>query len=468
MRRAYGVAVSGIVCLLLAGCGGGVQQVQPRRNTPSITGGYGYSGATAAVETRPAKEVQVVEANYYGHRALKMTNGIVTIVAVPDLGGRIMEYKIGSKPLLWVNLAEVQRAGGRAPAQPQPGERAWHNYGGYKVWPAPQDRWGGPPDPPGSRLDGGAWVGRIVKPRGEVGQIELTSPADTAVTGLQIIRRVTMYTKTTHVRVEETFKNVSDREVQWSIWTIAQVPGSLSPEEKFSEDARIFFPLNPKSCFTGGYRSIIDRPSDQWRTIDGGIMEVSYKHELGKIGADSTGGWIAYVDDRHDFAFVQRFQVQPDAQYPDGGCTVEVFTSDKLAYMEVEVLSPLHKIASGEQVSFATDWYATRVPGPIRDVTDVVAVSEPVRVNAEGKALVLSGTFGVYAPGAVKIRLLDASGKPTGQAVEKAVSPTQVVSLKQALDASPKAPDTVEVELESGGQSVPIATVKVSGRGKQG
>ncbi|MBC7287846.1 MAG: hypothetical protein H5T86_07340, partial [Armatimonadetes bacterium] len=459
----YLVSVTGIVAVVITGCGGGVEQAQPRRSAPAITGGYGYGGAVAGAEARPADQVQVLEANYYGRRALKMTNGLVTVVAVPELGGRIMEYKIGSKPLLWVNMAELQQAG---KAKSGESERVWRNWGGYKVWPAPQERWGGPPDPPGSQLDGGSWVGRIVKPRGEEGQIELVSPADTSVTGLQITRRVTMYKGTTRVKIDETFKNTTSHDIRWSIWAIAQVPGSLSAEERFSQDARIYFPLNPTSRFTGGYRSIISRPSNQWRVLNGGIVEVSYQHELAKIGADSTAGWLAYVDDRHDWAFIQRFNVEPGAEYPDGGCTTEVFTSDNLPYMEAEVLSPLYTIRPGEEATFSLDWYACRVSGPIREVSEIAALHEPPALSRKDSSLLLTGSLGVFAPGTLRVTPLDAAGKATSKPLDKTVSPTEIVSLKETIPAQDKAPARVSVELERDGKPSPIASISVNAEAK--
>lgn len=450
-----------------AGCGGGVEQAQPRRAVPSITGGAEYGYGTSPASARPADQVQALEANYYGHQALKMTNGLVTIVAVPEFGGRIMEYKIGAKPLLWVNLAEVkaslptERMSGPA-AKRASGQRAWRNWGGYKVWPAPQERWQGPPDPPGSMLDGGRWVGRIVKPRGKVAEIELVSPADETVTGLQITRRVSMEVGSTHVRVEEIFKNVSGRAIEWSIWDVTQVPGSLAPDERFSEDARIYFPLNPDSRFAGGYRSLIDRQTSQWRTLDGNLLEVAYNHELGKIGADSTAGWIAYVDGRHQWAFVKRFTVEPTATYPDGGCTVEVFTSDALAYMEMEVLSPLRKLEPGEEMRFTEDWYATRLGAPIRDTSDVAAFTEPLRVEEKDGKRVVVGMLGVFAPGKLLIQPVKADGKPAGKAIEKAVSPVQLVRLSEVIEGAGEVA-RVGVSLRTGEETWQIATLSAAG-----
>ncbi|MCD6352084.1 MAG: DUF4380 domain-containing protein [Armatimonadetes bacterium] len=447
--------------LVVAGCGGGVEQAQPRSSVPSITGGYGYGGSVSAQQVKPSAQVQVTEADFLGHRALKMTNGLVTVVAVPDLGGRIMRYDLGPKPFLWVNTAEVQSAPSAGPKATPPaaapgGKRVWHNYGGYKVWPAPQSRWHGPPDPSGSQLDGGHWVGRIVKPRGDVGEIELVSPADKTVTGLQITRRVTLRVGSTELTVTETFKNVGARPVEWSIWDVTQVPGELSPGEGPTEDARVYIPLNPSSSFDGGFKELLAGGSGQWRRLDDGLLQVSYAGKLGKIGADSTAGWIAYSDARDDWAFVKRFDVTPGATYPDGGCTVEVFTSGELHYLEVEVLGPLTRLAPGKQTSFTEHWYAARVGAPIRQVTDGAVIAQPLTLQKKKGKLHLVGSVGVFQPGKLDILLLDQGGKPVGTPISIAASPVEKLALDRELSAPAEAA-AVKVKLTAGQSSWQLA-----------
>jgi hypothetical protein len=457
--------------LTLAGCGGGVQQAQPRKSVPSVSGGYG-EGAQAA-SLKAADQVQVVEANYYGHQALRLTNGLVTVIAVPELGGRIMEYKIADMPLLWANLAEVQ--GGKTPTgapKTTSAPAAWRNYGGYKTWPAPQDKWGGPPDPRGSQLEGARWVGRIAKPRGEVGEVELTSPSDAGVTGLQITRRVRLYQGTTRLEVEETFKNVSGHQIEWSIWNVTQVPGVLA-EDRPDQGAMIYYPVNPNSKFKGGYRQIIDKASTQWRVLDGGLLEVTYKHELGKIGSDSDAGWMAYVDGSRHWAYVKRFAHKPGAEYPDGGCSVEVYTSPDLPYMEMEALSPPRTLAAGEEMSFTEDWYATRLGSPVREVTEAAALQQPVAVKRDGANLRVTGAFGVFLPGKVRVALMDADDKAVGKPVDIDAQPGATVTLNQAFPADPGATQVVVKLVKADGSSAgQIAAVKIpaataaAGKGK--
>ena len=53
--------------------------------------------------------------------------------------------------------------------------------------------------------------------------------------------------------------------------------------------------------------------------------------------------------------FVKRFDYEPEAEYPDGGCSVELFTND--AIMEVETLSPMALLEPGGSLTHIERWY---------------------------------------------------------------------------------------------------------------
>ena len=434
MTRWMRIAVVLLAGAVVAGCGGGPSSSrQTSRQQPTIR------GTSFPQQLEPASQVSVYEDDYHGWRGLFMKNGLVTVVAVPAIGGRIMEYKLGSHPFLWVNDAEF----GKTYDPPQTEEeRQWHNYGGYKAWLAPESRWGGPPDPLGSALDGGKWTGKITAQGGEIGEIELVSPPDEDVTGLQITRRIQMSAGTTKVVVTEIFKNVSNEPIEWSIWGVTQVPGSLSSSEKFSEQARIYFPLNPDSRASEGFWYLLKGTSDQFEVFDNGkLMQVSYAFEASKIGADVAGGWMAYVDDIHQYAFVQRFEERSLGEYPDQGANVEVYTSGgDFAYMEMETLSRLYTLQPGETVSFSQQWYATSLAGPIRGTTELAAIREPLQLEDTAEGLHLTGELGIFAPGMLEINLTDDAGRTVGEPVATiTVSPAQPVVLDQIVTPQPEA-----------------------------
>jgi hypothetical protein len=438
--------------LLLAGCGGDVDRARPTQ-----------SQAPANPSVSLATEnVEVTAVEYRGWQALRMSNGLVVLIAVPDIGGRVMEYKLNGHPFLWTNPEEY----GRTYEPPRTeSERVWHNFGGYKVWPAPQSEWGGPGDPVGSQLDGGKWTGEIVAANGQIGEIKLTSPPDPSVTGLQVVRRIRLFSGGTHVEVAETFTNVSDHDIRWSVWDVTQVPGALSSNSKADKESRIYFPLSPGSRHQDGYVKLIaDTAGDaQWEVLkDLGLMRVSYLGQTGKIGADSSAGWIAHVDEIHNMAYIKRFDVAKLDEHPDQGSSVEVYTSGGLSYMEVEVLSELMPLKPGESHTVTRDWFAAATPGPILDVGEIGSVNEALKLTEADGKLTLTGSFGVFAEGKAVLSTADGEGKVKEELLTFPASPVAPLVIKEQLDA-PQGAATLVLDLRNSNGSPlgRIASVKL-------
>lgn len=421
----------------LTGCGGGVDSAGPRREVPGIASSSSPIGAAA-------EQATAQEADYHGWRALRLTNGMVTVVAVPDIGGRVMEYKLGGHPYLWANPAEQGKT------YPQPRneqERVWHNYGGYTLWPAPPDRWKGPPDPLGSQIDGGKWVGRIVTASGRNAEIELRSPED-KVTGLQITRSIKLFGASSQVRITDKVTNISQDNSDWSFVRVAQVPGALESSAKYDEKSRLYIPVSADSKQRGGYAALEQGGSGQFKLLPDNLLQVSYQNQKGRIGVDSQAGWVAHVDEAHDYGFVQRFQPTKLGDYPESGSNVIVETSGTLPYMTLGLFTPARALRPGDSYEIVTDWYATRVGGPLVNATEVAAIQQPLKLQrVEGK-LKLTGTLGVFVPGNVAFIIQDETGTAIGQPTTLKVSPAEVVKLNQTLpdEATGK---TVLVELQN-------------------
>ncbi|NQT38722.1 MAG: hypothetical protein HQ581_14600 [Planctomycetes bacterium] len=86
--------------------------------------------------------------HYKGWKAFVLKNDLVRLHVVPDIGGRVIQYALGEKEFLWVNPALVGKTSPQTGLDPDGG---WMNYGGDKLWPAPQgwdndQQWPGPPD----------------------------------------------------------------------------------------------------------------------------------------------------------------------------------------------------------------------------------------------------------------------------------------------------------------------------------
>ncbi len=115
---------------------------------------------------------------YQGWKTLRLANPLIELQVLPDVGGRIIQFKLGSHEFLWVN---PQLAGKLPPASGLTDDGGWFNIGGDKLWPAPQgwdneQQWPGPPD---AVLDGQPYQLEQLPP-GQPGEtaIRLTSRND--------------------------------------------------------------------------------------------------------------------------------------------------------------------------------------------------------------------------------------------------------------------------------------------------
>jgi hypothetical protein len=139
----------------------------------------------------PDLSVQTVSKyNNWGWDAVVMQNGIITIATVPAIGGRVMQYDLGTLPSILVNSDTTLLGKTRTPAK----NGNWYNFGGYKTWPAPQSAWnaGGWPPPP--TLDYGAYtVDDTTQTNDSVSVVISSSTEQWYAPGVKFERKATMY-----------------------------------------------------------------------------------------------------------------------------------------------------------------------------------------------------------------------------------------------------------------------------------
>lgn len=287
----------------------------------------------------PPRGVEITRKTYRGWPGCwELRNASAEMVVVPQIG-RILRFgPRGGENLLWENPAlwgkEV------APAEAR---QEWANFGGDKIWPAPQERWSWPPDP---WLDGSPWTVRREGPAA----IVMESPVSRA-TGLQVRRRLVMDPARPRVRLKNVLLNRDDRAVEWSVWEVAQVD---DPEW-------CSMPRGEGSAFSRGYRLFPDSPIDLESRVTVGEAVRARRDPTRsyKIGSFSRlpelqsrkGGWT----------FVLRGPGAFGGAYPDEGCNAEIYSNpDPLAYVELETLGPIQRIEPQRGVVLETVWELRR------------------------------------------------------------------------------------------------------------
>ena len=367
-----------------------------------------------------------------------MQNDLITMATVPAIGGRVMQYDLGTVPSIMVysNLL------GKTYTPAQNGQ--WYNFGGYKTWPSPQSVWPGTWPPP-PKLDYGKYAYQIVSQTSDSVVALVTSPVETWVApNIQFKRRATIFSGTSRVKMEQTIINNGLKDTSWGVWSITQSIVNHANKTDY-QNYRAYFPINPNSVYgTSGVSP--QGISTAWEgEVAPGVYGVQFVADDKKIFADPDKGWIAYADLSDTVVFIRTFPIFDGMQYPDNGARVSVYVSSNSSplYMEVEVKGPVVALAAaGGNYTFTENWWAAKVRAPVLDVDSVGAIAGRLSYNPTTQSL--SAIYGLFYKGTAKVAFVDAHGKILTEGQPRIVSPLGEFQLQENV-AIPTGAKTVEV-----------------------
>ncbi|HXY82546.1 MAG TPA: DUF4380 domain-containing protein [Candidatus Saccharimonadales bacterium] len=398
---------------------------------------------------RCSSSARAGDSNYHGWKSLKLSNDLIEVQVVPDIG-RVIQLKLADFEYLWTN---AQLAGHVPPISGVGPNNSWLNYGGSKLWPAPQgwgrdDYWPGPPDPV---LDGSPHTGSILEQNGE-SAVQLVSQKDKR-SGVQFTRKIKIYENVTRVSIDCRMENIDTRARRWGIWQVTQHNTAKRDSPGFDKNTRVYCPINPNSIYPNGYKVIYGRSDNPEYSIENGMVCVQYLHLVGKIGMDCSAGWYAVVNRTSGHVFVERFNWIPETEYPDGASfeawtqgagTIqaygrEVEMSERVEenpyVLETEVLSPFAQLQPGASSCYHSDWYVTRVQANLSVIrcNNLGVTCEPLRANLSGDKLTIrGGHFGIFSRGEVALAFADARGEKISVGESRApISPTKPLGLDE-------------------------------------
>lgn len=402
----------------------------------------------------PSFAAQLEKTTYRGWNAYKLTNGIVSLYVAPDIGGRAIQMQLGDQEFFFVNK---DLAGKVLPESENNLQAGWANYGGDKVWPAPEgwandDQW---PSIPYYILDGSRFRSEVVKESAEEVAVRVTSPPDPR-TGIQFERTYHVYAGTTRIRVDQVMRNASRRRIRWGIWHLIQNDAADAHDpSKPNPELYMYVPLSAHSIYPQGYTHLYgDVLHPSYEVLPGRMLRIHYLYRVGKVGADTDRGWLAVVNGQKNIGFVETFKCFPGLEYPDNasveawndgpgtisrGAFDQVLPDDpkKTPYfLESEVLSPYAQLDPGEQSEFTVHWSPTSVPNPVHEAVWAGIVSQPLNVEnptGAGSQLTLKGVFGVFTPGTAEAVFYGQMGDELGRERLQAVDPRQVFRLDKAV-----------------------------------
>lgn len=381
--------------------------------------------------------IQKSAGKYKGWDVWTIENQWIKLQVAPDLGGRIIQLEMNGYEFFFNNpLLE-----GYNPGETRLGTNgSWLNFGGEKIWPAPQGwdsptQWPGPPDPV---LDSGSYP---IANSGQENGFLMVSPFD-QYTGLQIDKEVFLSDKSSEVSIRATFSNKSKEPVKWSVWPVCQMN---TPGSNIENQYQIVCPVNPKSIFTNGYKVLHGLANNpQYQTDSYGNLVVGYQYLVGKAGLDASSNWLAFLDKKAGKVFALFFQYDEGGQYPDN-TSVQIWTQGRgniysrnriiefpndqtknPPYMEMEILSPLQEIEPGGHFDYEYRMLACSVPEveDIKEVTPWGVIASPLKAHIKKNEILIDGKYGFFSEGIIKLQLYD-SGNNTAGLYEQKVSPAE-------------------------------------------
>jgi len=287
----------------------------------------------------------------------RITAGVYSIVVVPEIGGRVMEYSINGRNVLFESREEFGKT--------YPVTKEWHNYGGYMTWLAPQEAWVWPPDP---MLDYGKANVEILQSPNGIPVLKITGSPSLA-SGMMFTKEISL-DETGEVVLKQRMHNIGAKKVKYSLWSVTETKAPCF----------VAFPIKKKSKFENGLLYVVNESKNSRQfMVRKGICITNYLGELGKIGSDTDGPWMLWINDDLAYAKIIPPMVK-GKNYPDGGCSVQVFTSQgKPGYVEMEVMGPITDLGPGEGTETVERWRIFQLSQPVTDENRVLKTIDGMR-----------------------------------------------------------------------------------------
>lgn len=307
---------------------------------------------------------RVLKRSHGNWETICLCNGVIELCVAPEIGGRIIQLWLGDEEYFYVNSRHFGRV---YPPEENNQRSGWKNYGGSKVWPAPQgwsckEEWPGPPDPV---LDGGPYRCDVLEDRPETAALLLRSAPDPS-TGLILSREIRIFDRDSTIRIRNSMQNMAACAVEWSIWQVTQ--------QMAGDSTKVIVPATSWRQIYGDmpYTQIESEP-------DAALLRIRYENRVAKLGVKPEAGWLLTIDPSRSLALAETFPLFPTLPYPDdapiqiwvngqGTYTLPAGRVDASAdpngcdaYVETEVLSPLVRLLPRQSYTFQIWWYPLRI-----------------------------------------------------------------------------------------------------------
>lgn len=284
----------------------------------------------------------------------RISNGLVTVVVVVDVGPRILHAGLVEGPNL---LRVFEDTAGRS------GGECWTMYGGHRFWIAPEDR-------------RRTYVPDNIPVDVELirGGLRLTQQPEPG-TGLRKQMEIRLEAFQARVRVTHRLINTGVAAVKAAPWAltvmergglaVAPLVSARDPERLLPNRSLVFWPYtdlrDPRLHL--GHELVLVRQQPGRPPL--------------KIGLPNPEGWLAYWLD--EYLFIKRFGYVSGACYPDLQSSSEIYTNSEM--LELESLGPLASLPPGGESVHEELWELHRSPPLGVSEEEVRGALEPILMD---------------------------------------------------------------------------------------
>ena len=307
--------------------------------------------------------VRIIE--YYGYKnCIELQNKTTRVVLCPASGGRVLEYSIDGKNVLYL----------------PPGTEGWKQTADSKRGKMHAGRFDIGPEKMVKRgriLWQGPWQGELTTDR----SARLTSEYDQE-SGVRLTRDFQLDENSTRLICTQTIANESNKPVSLCHWSRTfAVGGGIA-----------VIPRSPRGRFPKGF--VLYQEGDSI-TIDADDPNIQVSDEAivvtgppasPKLGFDSHAGWLAYLAPT-DQLFVKRYRTFPDRAYNEFASLTASVWYPQGEMVEVEPIGPAENLRPGEKASFSEEWWLIPHPFPadVRNF-DYASIKRKVERNSQPPA----------------------------------------------------------------------------------
>ncbi len=299
--------------------------------------------------------MKITKTKFLGWDCLMIEDDNKRIIFTKYAGGRVLYYGSKDFNILYETIdnpgkiIELPKEATKEEIKKLRKELGWLNYGGYKVWLAPQYKWG-EGLPPFLDLDSGIYeIQYYEKQNGDV-VVLLSSPIDRE-TGIQIKKFFEIKKDSNEVNIEISIEKENDEFDWWGIWNVCEVKKPVNIKIK---DAKL---LKTEEIFK----------YDE-EVLEKNIIFNEEKNEF-DIKIENIGGFKLYFltqigelisyqpiyEKERYIKFIQKFDTF-NTRYPHDS-NIEIYSDKERNFVELEIHSPLFTFTKeNKKFNFKLKW----------------------------------------------------------------------------------------------------------------